>query len=288
MSEEGLERGLGLLGATATNMLGMIGVGPFLTLPAMLTAMGGPHILYAWLAGAVLALCDGLVYAQLAAALPGSGGSYVYLRDAYRPFGLGRLMAFLYIFQVFLVAPLSIRSGLIEQIETEIANKRAGKDAWIGIKVNSLVDERTIDALYRASRAGVHVDIVVRGICAVRAGIPGLSENIRVRSILGRYLEHARIYAFHNDGDPQVWIGSADLMHRNLDRRVEALIRIVEPNQIAYLVELVKFSASDESASWHLSADGWERVATNEDGEPLTHIQDVLMAKARSRVAASR
>lgn len=92
-------------------MLGMIGVGPFLTLPAMLTTMGGPHILYAWLAGAVLALCDGLVYAQLAAALPGSGGSYVYLREAYRPFGLGRLMAFLYIFQVMLVAPLSISAG---------------------------------------------------------------------------------------------------------------------------------------------------------------------------------
>ena len=92
-------------------MLGMIGVGPFLTLPAMLTAMGGPHILYAWLAGALLALCDGLVYAQLAAALPGSGGSYIYLREAYRPFGLGRLMAFLYIFQVILVAPLSISAG---------------------------------------------------------------------------------------------------------------------------------------------------------------------------------
>jgi amino acid transporter len=102
---------MGLAGATATNMLGMIGVGPFLTLPAMLTAMGGPHILYAWLAGAVLALCDGLVYAQFAAALPGSGGSYVYLREAYRPFGLGRLMAFLYIFQVILVAPLSISAG---------------------------------------------------------------------------------------------------------------------------------------------------------------------------------
>lgn len=106
-----LERGLGLTGATATNMLGMIGVGPFLTLPIMLQAMGGPHILYAWLAGAVLALCDGLVYAQLAAALPGSGGSYVYLREAYRPFGLGRLMSFLYIFQVILVAPLSISAG---------------------------------------------------------------------------------------------------------------------------------------------------------------------------------
>jgi amino acid transporter len=108
-----LERGLGLLGATATNMLGMIGVGPFLTLPAMLTAMGGPHILYAWLAGAVLALCDGLVYAQLAAALPGSGGSYVYLREAYQPFGLGKRMAFLYIFQVMLVAPLSISAGAV-------------------------------------------------------------------------------------------------------------------------------------------------------------------------------
>ena len=108
-----LERGLGLLGATATNMLGMIGVGPFLTLPAMLTAMGGPHILYAWLAGAVLALCDGLVYAQLAAALPGSGGSYVYLREAYQPFGLGKRLAFLYIFQVMLVAPLSISAGAV-------------------------------------------------------------------------------------------------------------------------------------------------------------------------------
>ena len=102
---------MGLAGATATNMLGMIGVGPFLTLPIMLQAMGGPHILYAWLAGALLALCDGLVYAQLAAALPGSGGSYVYLREAYRPFGLGRLMSFLYIFQVILVAPLSISAG---------------------------------------------------------------------------------------------------------------------------------------------------------------------------------
>jgi len=104
---------MGLAGATATNLLGMIGVGPFLTLPAMLTAMGGPHILFAWLAGALLALCDGLVYAHLAAALPGSGGSYVYLREAYRPLGLGKLMGFLYIFQVILVAPLSISSGAV-------------------------------------------------------------------------------------------------------------------------------------------------------------------------------
>lgn len=112
-SSEQLERGMGLAGATATNLLGMIGVGPFLTLPIMLGAMGGPHILYAWLAGALLALCDGLVYAQLAAALPGSGGSYVYLREAFRPLGLGRVLSFLYIFQVMLVGPLSISAGAV-------------------------------------------------------------------------------------------------------------------------------------------------------------------------------
>jgi amino acid transporter len=108
-----LDRGMGLLQATATNIIGMVGVGPFLTIPFMVTAMNGPHILYAWAFGAVLALCDGLVYAELGAALPGSGGPYVYLREAYRPFGLGRLMAFVFIFQVMLVAPLSIAGGAV-------------------------------------------------------------------------------------------------------------------------------------------------------------------------------
>ena len=108
-----LERGLGLLQAIAANLLVMIGIGPFLTIPFMLATMGGPHIIYAWLAGAVLALCDGLVYAQLGAALPGSGGPYVYLREAYKPFGVGALMGFLFIFQVMLVAPLSIASGAV-------------------------------------------------------------------------------------------------------------------------------------------------------------------------------
>ena len=108
-----LDRSLGLVHAIAANILVMIGIGPFLTIPFMLTSMGGPHILYAWLAGAVLALCDGLVYAQLGAALPGSGGPYVYLREAYKPFGLGPLMGFLFIFQVMLVAPLSIASGAV-------------------------------------------------------------------------------------------------------------------------------------------------------------------------------
>ena len=108
-----LDRGMGLLQATATNMLGMIGVGPFLTIPFMITAMGGPHILYPWLAGAVLALCDGLVYAQLGAALPGSGGPYVYLREAYKPFRLGRLLAFVFIFQTVVIGPLGIASGAV-------------------------------------------------------------------------------------------------------------------------------------------------------------------------------
>ena len=108
-----LDRGMGLLQATATNIIGMVGVGPFLTIPFMVTAMGGPHIIYAWAFGALLALCDGLVYAELGAALPGSGGPYVYLREAYRPFGLGPLMAFVFIFQVMLVAPLAIAGGAV-------------------------------------------------------------------------------------------------------------------------------------------------------------------------------
>src|SRR5690606_21285277 len=139
-------------------------------------------------------------------------------------------------FHRLLVAPRTVRSGLVERIDREAEAARAGHEAWVKIKVNSVVDETTLDALYRASQSGVKVDLVVRGICAVRPGVPGLSENIRVRSVLGRFLEHSRIYAFANsvgpaigegpDSGPEVYIGSADLMHRNLDRRVEALVRI--------------------------------------------------------------
>lgn len=190
-------------------------------------------------------------------------------------------------FRSLLVAPRGIRTGLIERIDREIENHKAGKDAWIRIKVNSIVDEKTIDALYRASRAGVPVEMTVRGACGLRAGIEGLSENIQVRSILGRYLEHSRIYAFANDGDPDVWIGSADLMHRNLDRRVEALIRIEDPRHVAHLIEILALAADDTTMSWHLLPDGtWQRHYLDEDGARLTDIQDVMMARARSRVAA--
>ncbi|QHO90304.1 RNA degradosome polyphosphate kinase [Actinomyces sp. 432] len=188
-------------------------------------------------------------------------------------------------FRRLLVAPRTVRDGLIERIDREIANKRAGKPAWIRIKVNSIIDEACIDALYRASRAGVAVDIVVRGICGLRADVPGLSDNIRVRSILGRYLEHSRIYAFCNDGDTDLFIGSADLMHRNLDRRVEALVRITDPVMIGQLEWLVTHAASDDVSSWWLEPDGtWTRHTHDAEGNRLEDIQTTLMTWARSRL----
>ncbi|MDC4232309.1 RNA degradosome polyphosphate kinase [Actinomyces sp. B33] len=187
-------------------------------------------------------------------------------------------------FRRLLVAPLSIRDGLVERIHGQIARRKAGGDAWIGIKVNSAVDEAVIDALYRASQAGVPVDIQVRGICAIRAGVPGLSENIRVRSILGRFLEHSRIYAFGPQGAEEVWIGSADLMHRNLDRRVEALVRIVDPDQVSYLAGLIRRGVDDSTASWALrKSDKWRRRATAKDGRPLRDVQAELMAEVAAR-----
>ncbi|WP_043535746.1 RNA degradosome polyphosphate kinase [Actinomyces polynesiensis] len=188
-------------------------------------------------------------------------------------------------FHRLLVAPLSIRPGLIERINGQIARKRAGQEAWVGIKVNSVVDEAVIDALYRASQAGVHVDVLVRGICAIRAGVPGLSGNIRVRSILGRYLEHSRIYAFGPEGEEEVWIGSADLMHRNLDRRVEALVRIADPGQVTYLADLVRRGVAPTTSSWALRKDGtWKRHSHDKRGRPLEDIQTTLMAEASARV----
>ena len=192
-------------------------------------------------------------------------------------------------FARLLVAPRSIRSGLVERIEREAENHRAGKDAWIRFKVNSIVDEATIDALYRASQAGVPIDLVVRGICALRPGVPGLSRTIRVRSILGRFLEHARVFAFAADGEPEVFIGSADLMHRNLDRRVETLVRITDPDHITELLELIELSMDDGTSSWHLTADGtWNRHHRDPDGAPLRDLQEHLIARQRRRPTRDR
>ncbi|MEV7963068.1 RNA degradosome polyphosphate kinase [Oerskovia paurometabola] len=201
-------------------------------------------------------------------------------------------------FHRLLVAPRSVRSGLVERIEREAVAAREGREAWVKFKVNSVVDETIIDALYRASQAGVKVDLVVRGICAIRPGVPGLSENIRVRSILGRFLEHSRIFAFANSGGPaiadgpesgpEVFIGSADLMHRNLDRRVETLVRLVDPQQVSDLIDLIDVSMDDGTASWHLQSDGsWERHAVGPDG-PLMDIQSTLITRQRRRLGMGR
>ena len=193
-------------------------------------------------------------------------------------------------FHRLLVAPRTVRTGLIQRIRREEDAARAGKEAWIKIKVNSIVDEKTIDALYRASQAGVKIDIVERGICALKPGVPGLSENIRVRSILGRFLEHSRIYAFCNaDGPqigegpasgPEVYIGSADLMHRNLDRRVEALVRVTAPEQVDGLIKYVDLQMADSTMSWHMQPDGTYVLHTKDDeGRPLVDSQEYLIRK---------
>ncbi len=184
-----------------------------------------------------------------------------------------------------LVAPAALREGLLEQIAVEIDNSLKGEPARIRIKVNSLVDKEIIDALYRASQAGVHVDLWVRGSCVLRAGVPGLSENIRVRSILGRFLEHSRIFVFANGWRPQVWIGSADLMPRNLDRRVEALVRVADPEQCRRLVHLMDLAMADTTSSWRLEPEGtWTRVTRGADGRPLTDLQDSLRGDRHLRV----
>ena len=181
-------------------------------------------------------------------------------------------------FKSLLVSPNGVRDGLIERIDQEIAFKALGKEARVRIKVNSLVDEQIIDALYRASNAGVAVEIVVRGMCALKPGVKGLSENIRVRSVLGRYLEHSRIFTFAGGGDPAVFIGSADMMHRNLDRRVEALVRITAPDHIRELNGLFDLAMADTSSSWHLGASGeWIRHQYDAEGQPLVDVQDQLM-----------
>lgn len=197
-------------------------------------------------------------------------------------------------FHRLLVAPRTVRTGLIQRIRREEDAARAGKEAWIKIKVNSIVDEKTIDALYRASQAGVKIDIVERGICALKPGVPGLSENIRVRSILGRFLEHSRIYAFCNaDGPqigegpasgPEVYIGSADLMHRNLDRRVEALVRVTAPEQIDDLIKYVDLQMAESTMSWHMQPDGTYVLHTKDDeGRPLVDSQEYLIRKHQRR-----
>jgi polyphosphate kinase len=187
-------------------------------------------------------------------------------------------------FKRLLVAPLHMRKGLLKHIRQEAENARKGLDSGIRIKVNAIVDEAIIDALYRASNAGVPIDIVVRGICSLKPGQDGFSENIRVRSVLGRYLEHSRVFSFVNAGDPHVYIGSADMMHRNLDRRVEALVRLTEPAHLAQIDSIFNLDMSDATASWWLDQTGlWTHHSKADNGSPLRDAQNVTMAEISSR-----
>ncbi len=181
-------------------------------------------------------------------------------------------------YKAMLTSPVGVREGLTERIKREIENHTAGKPARIAFKLNSLVDERIIDELYLASKAGVPIDILVRGMCSLRPGVAGLSETIRVNSVLGRYLEHSRIFYFENGGDPDVFIGSADMMHRNLDRRVETLVRIVQPDQIQQLKRIIDIGMSAEVDSWSLNSEGeWKRKSFTDSGTKYLDYQDQMM-----------
>ena len=184
-----------------------------------------------------------------------------------------------------LVAPHGIRRGLLDRIEGEIANHEAGLPSGVKIKVNSVVDEALIDALYRASQAGVPVDMLVRGICTIRPGVPGLSENVRVRSILGRFLEHSRVFWFAGGGRPTVGIGSSDLMHRNLDRRVEAIVSLTHADHIRQVEDLFAQAFSPGIVHWELTDSEWTAHTTDEEGTPLIDLQESLIQQAKARRA---
>ena len=174
-----------------------------------------------------------------------------------------------------LVAPRTLRSGLIERIDREIEHAKNGSPSGIQFKLNSILDEGFVAKLYEASQAGVKIELLIRGICAVQPGIKGVSENITVKSILGRFLEHSRIYHFVNGGEDEYWIGSADLMGRNLDRRVESLVLIQRKEHHVRLQSLLDLGLSEETSSWQLKETSWSRPTkkglTNVHAELIDH-----------------
>jgi polyphosphate kinase len=164
-----------------------------------------------------------------------------------------------------MVAPHGVRTGLVEKIRREARHAREGRPSGIRIKVNSLVDEEMIDALYEASSAGVPVELLIRGICSLRPGVPGMSENVRVRSIVGRFLEHSRAMWFAGGGEDEWWIGSADLMHRNLDRRVEVLLRVCDDTAERQMQHTFDAAMAEGVRCWELGSDGaWTRTGEHD------------------------
>ena len=190
-----------------------------------------------------------------------------------------------YSYHRLLVAPRSIRPELLSKIDREIENKKLGKHAFIRLKLNSLLDEEFVEALYKASIAGVEIDLVVRGICALLPGIPGVSENIRVRSVLGRFLEHSRIFHFANGGDDEIYIGSADLMDRNLNRRVESLVKITRAEHKKALISIFDKYVSSNTAASHLLPNGkWLKVDKDANGTKLFDLQAMMIDSYRANI----
>ena len=189
-------------------------------------------------------------------------------------------------FRKILVAPFNLRSGLIEQIRRVADAAEDGREARIRIKVNSLTDVAMIEALYKASQAGAKIEIVARSICTLRPGVPGMSDNIQVRSIVGRFLEHSRVYVFEAGPDTRVFLGSADMMPRNLDHRIEVVAPVEERRLKDEIQSVFDVLMADNSQAWALSPDGdWERMTQGDDRPRPTH--DVLMRRARVRARRS-
>jgi polyphosphate kinase len=189
-------------------------------------------------------------------------------------------------FRRLLVAPHSLRSRFLELVERESAHAAAGREARIIVKVNAIVDEECIEALYRASRAGVRIDLISRAACSLQPGLPGVSEGITVRSIIGEFLEHSRIFGFANGGAPEWYIGSGDLMDRNLDRRIEAVVPVEDGEARARLAEIVDIMLADDRRSWQLGADATWRRTEDINGAPGT-VDSHEMLKARALAAGS-
>jgi len=182
-----------------------------------------------------------------------------------------------------LVAPLTLRQGMLKLIEREIDHVQAGRPGRIIAKMNSLVDAEMIRALYRASQAGVEIDLIIRGICCLRPGVPGVSDRIRVLSIIGRFLEHARIFWFTNDGDEEIYIGSADWMPRNLDRRVEAVTPVLDPEAVQELKDILDIMLTDNRQSWELGEDGvFVQRTPGADGD-VRNTHELLMERTLKR-----
>ncbi len=185
-------------------------------------------------------------------------------------------------YRKLLVAPVNLRDRMIAHIRREIQHVQAGRSGRIIAKMNALVDRTIIAALYEASQAGVQIDLIVRGICCLRPGLPGVSDNIRVVSLVGRFLEHSRIFYFHNNGQEEIFIGSADWMPRNLDRRVEAVVPVEEPEIVKDLQEILGILLADNYQTWELRSDGSYMPRRPALGERTNSAQKVLMDLASS------